>query len=151
MENWHEKTVEEYLALVARHDHEEYRALWFEIWMERLNFVLTVPNVLPAVPHGGMKKGYKTCSYIFLFNLVLSLFTSGILTYEPFTSLITPRVLCQSLTWIGLWMRNRQYSRLTMPSRQVRMKCMMPTSCMVSPSACKSLDSDSKRRRYLRE
>ena len=30
VENWYEKTVEEYLALIARR--EEYRAQWFDMW-----------------------------------------------------------------------------------------------------------------------
>jgi len=69
VENWYEKSVEEYLALVARR--EEYRARWFEMWKEEaLDFVLTVPNALPAVPHGGMKQGFKACNYTFLFNLL---------------------------------------------------------------------------------
>lgn len=69
IEVWHEKTVPEYLALVARR--EAYREYWFE-WMrkEGLDFILTVPNALPAVPHGGMKEGFKACGYTFLFNLV---------------------------------------------------------------------------------
>ena len=71
VENWYEKTVEEYLALIARR--EEYRAQWFDMWKEEaLDFVLTVPNALPAVPHGGMKQGWKACGYTFLFNLVIS-------------------------------------------------------------------------------
>jgi hypothetical protein len=68
VEKWHEKTVEEYWALIAQR--EEYRARWFELWMEEgLDFVLTVPNPLPAIPHGGMKEGFKSCGYTFLFNL----------------------------------------------------------------------------------
>lgn len=69
IEVWHEKTVPEYLALVARR--EAYREYWFE-WMrkEGLDFILTVPNALPAVPHGGMKEGFKACGYTFLFNLL---------------------------------------------------------------------------------
>lgn len=32
--------------------------------------MLTAPNALPAVPHGGMRKGWKACGYTVLFNLV---------------------------------------------------------------------------------
>ncbi|KDQ25528.1 hypothetical protein PLEOSDRAFT_1094031 [Pleurotus ostreatus PC15] len=34
------------------------------------DFILTVPNALPAVPHGGMKDGWKSCGYTFLWNLL---------------------------------------------------------------------------------
>jgi len=69
IENWHEKSVPEYLALVARR--EGYRERWFEFMKEQdLDFVLTVPNAHPAVPHGGMKEGFKACGYTFLFNLL---------------------------------------------------------------------------------
>ena len=71
VENWHEKSVEEYLGLIAKR--EDYRARWFEMWnQEGLDFVLTVPNSLPAVPHGGMKQGWRACGYTFLFSLASS-------------------------------------------------------------------------------
>jgi hypothetical protein len=154
VENWYEKTVEEYLALVARR--EEYRARWFEMWKdEALDFVLTVPNALPAVPHGGMKQGFKACNYTFLFNLVIShafmLFTVCVLTFRSFKSSITPQVSCQSLTLTVIWMRCRQNSRLKTPLRQGLMRCMMQTLCMALLSVYKLLDSDSKRRRFSKE
>ncbi|KAI0076500.1 amidase signature enzyme [Panus rudis PR-1116 ss-1] len=69
VEGWHEKSVEEYYGLVAQR--EAYRSKWFDMWNEeKLDFVLTVPNALPAVPHGGMNKGFKTCGYTFLFNVL---------------------------------------------------------------------------------
>jgi len=69
VENWHEKTVEEYWALIAQR--EDYRKNWMAMWQEQsLDFVLTVPNALPAVPHGGMKHGFKACGYTFLFNML---------------------------------------------------------------------------------
>ncbi|KII84633.1 hypothetical protein PLICRDRAFT_355330 [Plicaturopsis crispa FD-325 SS-3] len=69
IETWHEKTVAEFWALVAQR--EDYRKRWFDMWTdEELDFVLTVPNALPAVPHGGMKEGFKSCGYTFLFNLL---------------------------------------------------------------------------------
>ena len=69
IEVWREKTTEEYFALVARR--EGYREKWFDMWNEKqLDFVLTVPNSLPAIPHGGMKYGWSACGYTFLFNIV---------------------------------------------------------------------------------
>ena len=65
----HAKSIQEHFKLVAQR--EEYRRKWFEVWEEReLDFVLTAPNALPALPIGGMKKGWKACGYTFLFNLV---------------------------------------------------------------------------------
>lgn len=66
---WREKSVEEYFALVAAR--EGIRERWFALWDDaRLDFVLTVPNSLPAVPHGGMRQGWSACGYTFLFNIV---------------------------------------------------------------------------------
>lgn len=71
IETFREKTTEEYFALVARR--EVIREQWFNLFNdEGLDFVLTVPNPLPAVPHGGMKYGWTGCSYTFLFNIVSS-------------------------------------------------------------------------------
>ncbi|KAF9458384.1 amidase signature domain-containing protein [Collybia nuda] len=76
IEGWHEKTVAEYWPLVAQR--EDYRRRWFGMWQEMdLDFVLTVPNALPAVPHNGMKEGFKACGYSFLFNLLD--YTAGVL------------------------------------------------------------------------
>ncbi|KAH9831152.1 amidase signature enzyme [Rhodofomes roseus] len=76
VEAWSEKTVPEYLALVSQR--EAYRERWFEFMNEQgLDFILTVPNSLPAVPHGGMKEGWKACGYTFLWNLLD--YTGGIL------------------------------------------------------------------------
>ena len=69
LEGFCEKSIQEYYTYVARR--EDYRARWFKEWSESgIDFLLTVPNALPAVPHGGMKKGFKVCGYTFLFNLV---------------------------------------------------------------------------------
>lgn len=63
------KSAKETWRLIAKR--EAYKARWFEFWGEQqLDFVLTVPNSLPAVPHGGMKKGWRACGYSFLFNIV---------------------------------------------------------------------------------
>lgn len=69
VENWYEKTIPEFWALTARR--EDYRRRWHQMWQdEQLDFLITVPNALPAVPHNGMKEGFKSCGYTFLFNLV---------------------------------------------------------------------------------
>ncbi|KAJ8481355.1 hypothetical protein ONZ51_g6055 [Trametes cubensis] len=69
VENCSEKTVEQYLGLIAKR--EGYREQWFEkLKNEAIDFVLTVPNALPATPHGGMKSGFKGCGYTFLFNIL---------------------------------------------------------------------------------
>lgn len=80
VEKWHEKTSVEYFALISRR--EAYREKWFDMWNEKgVDFVLTVPNSLPAVPHGGMKEGFKACGYTFMFNVVSIYHIFGI----PFT------------------------------------------------------------------
>ncbi|KAG1733426.1 amidase signature enzyme [Suillus lakei] len=68
----------EFYALIAQR--EDYRSRWFKVWRaaevegsqgdEGVDFILTVPNSLPAVPHGGMRHGWKACGYTFLFNLL---------------------------------------------------------------------------------
>ena len=50
---------------------EEYRAEWHKVWNDAgLDFLITAPNALPAIPHGGMKTDWRACGYAFLFNLV---------------------------------------------------------------------------------
>ena len=78
VDNFYEKSVSEYYALIAKR--EDYRARWFRVWRDTevegglrdkgVDFILTVPNALPAVPHRGMRHGWKACGYTFLFNLV---------------------------------------------------------------------------------
>ena len=69
VENLHPKTVAEAWSLTSRR--EGYRARWFDAWEEAgVDFVLSVPNALPAVPHGGMKTSSSNCGYALLFNLV---------------------------------------------------------------------------------
>ena len=69
VESWSEKTVEQYLGLIAKR--EGYCDQWFQkLKDEVFDFVLTVPNALPATPHGGMKNGFKGCGYTFLWNIV---------------------------------------------------------------------------------
>ena len=72
LENFHEKTVEEYFALVAQR--EAIREQWWNMWeTQKLDFILTVPNPLPASPHSGWVNGWTGCTYTFLFNIVSGL------------------------------------------------------------------------------
>ncbi|THH04351.1 hypothetical protein EW145_g5583 [Phellinidium pouzarii] len=76
LEGFHEQSMDEYYKLVAQR--EGCRARWFEEWNQaQLDFLLTAPNALPAVPNGGMKRGWKVCGYSFLFNLLD--YTAGVL------------------------------------------------------------------------
>ncbi|KAI6132324.1 amidase signature enzyme [Pisolithus thermaeus] len=78
VENFHEKTIQECYKLVAQR--EDYRVRWFTVWRSvqtrgssgdnGVDFILTVPNALPAVPHGGMRHGWKACGYAVLFNVL---------------------------------------------------------------------------------
>ncbi|KAF8970082.1 amidase signature domain-containing protein [Flammula alnicola] len=69
LDGWHAKRVTEFWPLVAQR--EAYKIKWWEFWKDAgLDFVLTVPNALPAVPHGGMKNGFSSCGYSFLFNVL---------------------------------------------------------------------------------
>ena len=69
IEGWYEKTSEQYLGLIAQR--EVYRDRWFQkLRDEAFDFILTVPNALPATPHKGMKEGFKGCGYTFLWNIV---------------------------------------------------------------------------------
>ncbi|KAF8799574.1 amidase signature enzyme [Phlegmacium glaucopus] len=69
LDGWHEKRVTEFWPLVAQR--EGYKNRWFEYWQqEDLDFVLTVPNALPAIPHGAMKNSFAACGYSFLFNVL---------------------------------------------------------------------------------
>lgn len=69
VEGWRSHSIYELYALVTRR--EAYRAQWFKFWDEnKLDFILTVPNPLPAVPLGGMKDAFTNCTYTFIFNLL---------------------------------------------------------------------------------
>ncbi|KAG6899713.1 hypothetical protein C0993_007640 [Termitomyces sp. T159_Od127] len=69
LDGFHERNVYDYWPLVARR--EDYRRRWFEMFQEeKLDYVLTVPHSLPAVPHNGMKDGVKSFGYTLLFNLL---------------------------------------------------------------------------------
>ena len=69
VEGWHAKDGQEFYALIG--ERENYRMRWFEYWQqEKLDFVLTVPNALPAMRHGHSRYQWKSCGYTFLFNVV---------------------------------------------------------------------------------
>jgi len=69
VEGWHAKDGQEFYALVG--EREDYRMQWFEYWQrEKLDFVLTVSNALPAIRHGDSKRQWKSCGYTFLFNVL---------------------------------------------------------------------------------
>lgn len=78
---FHRKTTAELWRLVARR--EVYRAQWHAWWHDGgdgdtpLDFLLTVPNAMPAIPHHGMKQAFASCGYTFLFNLLD--YTAGVL------------------------------------------------------------------------
>ncbi|KAI9778721.1 MAG: hypothetical protein M1839_007952 [Geoglossum umbratile] len=77
LKDWHAKNTYEYQGLIARR--EAYKARWHD-WWEReagIDFLITVPNATPAVPHGGMKEAVSSCGYTFLFNLLD--YTAGVL------------------------------------------------------------------------
>lgn len=66
-----QKTTAENYALVAKR--EAYRAKFHEAWNQAgVDFVLTVPNAMPALPLGGMGNSLGSIGYTFLFNLVSS-------------------------------------------------------------------------------
>lgn len=109
---WHEKPMDEYMNLVAQR--EEYRLKWFEMWNRSggdsekggdsgWDFILTVPNALPAVPHGGMKDGWKSCGYTFLWNLVR----------------LFPLPPSLSVTYLMFWICKLDYSAGVMPITHV--------------------------------
>jgi hypothetical protein len=72
LRDWHEKSVYEYQGLIMKR--EAYKAKWHEWWEHEaeIDFLITVPNATPAVPHNGMKEAVSSCGYTFLFNLVIT-------------------------------------------------------------------------------
>ncbi|KAI9680954.1 MAG: hypothetical protein M1829_001034 [Trizodia sp. TS-e1964] len=69
LDGWRGLSCFEQWRLVARR--EAYRAEWHE-WYEEgeYDFLLTVPNAMPALPHGAMRDSVASCGYTFLFNLL---------------------------------------------------------------------------------
>ncbi|KAI9845590.1 MAG: hypothetical protein M1837_004687 [Sclerophora amabilis] len=70
LKHWHEKSAFEQWKLVAKR--EAYKAKWHDWWEQeaKIDFMLTVPNATPAVPHNGMRDAVSSCGYTFLFNLL---------------------------------------------------------------------------------
>lgn len=67
--DFHKLTINERWALVYRR--EAYRQLFFDNWNKsEVDFVLTVPNATPALPHQGLFNSISSCLYTFLFNIV---------------------------------------------------------------------------------
>ena len=67
--DWNEKTITERWDLVA--EREGYKAEFFEAWKNSgIDFMLTVPNATPAIPHHGLYESVSSCGYTFMFNLL---------------------------------------------------------------------------------
>ena len=107
LDGWHAKPVVDFWPLIAKR--EEYKAQWLAFWQEsKLDFVLTVPNALPAVPHGGMKNGFSSCGYTLLFNLVIFMYHPDNSPCSlPLHSWTILPVSFQSHTLMGRWINWR--------------------------------------------
>lgn len=69
LRDFHKKTINERWALVARR--EAYREHFYNAFRESgVDFLLTVPNATPAIPHRGLYNSFSSCLYTFLFNIV---------------------------------------------------------------------------------
>ncbi|KAG6856911.1 hypothetical protein H0H87_012161 [Tephrocybe sp. NHM501043] len=69
LEGFYERNVYDYSPIVVQR--EEYRRRWAKMFQEeKLDYVLTVPHSMPAVPHNGMKKCIKWLGSTLLFNLL---------------------------------------------------------------------------------
>jgi len=115
IEGFHAKNVKDFWKLVA--EREKYKIEWWEWWNgtrngqenkeEKLDFLLTVPNALPAVPHGGMKHGFAACGYTFLFNVVSALQLPIIIHYV-FVDFSIVGLLCWSASYHTSFVRHRR-------------------------------------------
>lgn len=66
---WRKQTTAEYQGLVVQR--EKYKADFLQAWEDaHLDFLITVPNATPAVPHDALKDTFSNCGYTFLFNLI---------------------------------------------------------------------------------
>ncbi|KAK9447003.1 amidase signature domain-containing protein [Limtongia smithiae] len=69
LNNWNEKTQLEYMDLIM--EREGYRGAFFTAWKESgIDFLVTVPNATPALPHDGMFEAFGSVGYASMFNLV---------------------------------------------------------------------------------
>lgn len=67
--DWNEKTITERWDLV--YEREGYKAEFFDAWKQSgIDFLVTVPNATPALPHKGLYESIASCGYTFLFNLL---------------------------------------------------------------------------------
>ena len=134
-----EKTAVEYYDLIAQR--EGYRSKWFDMWNEEgLDFVLTVPNAIPAVPHGGMKHGFKSCGYTLLFNVVsrvVSIVLCILADVSNNHSSTTPQASYQSRMLTDRWTNCLQDSKPKTPSKHQPTLYMIRMLCTGSQSASK--------------
>ena len=151
IENWSEKTVEEYLRLIAKR--EGYREQWFHKLRDgAFDFILTVPNALPATPHGGIKTGFKACGYTFLWNIVRGFHSASecpciVLELIGWChSSTTVQELCQSRTSTKSSTGSRS-SAPEIPSSETCTRCTTQPRCMDYLSVYKWSASGSRRRR----
>lgn len=67
--DWNKKTITERWDLVS--EREAYKSNFFDAWKKsEIDFLITVPNAIPAFPHRGLAESYSSCGYTFLFNLL---------------------------------------------------------------------------------
>lgn len=67
--DWNVKTITERWDLV--YERESYKAEFFDAWKAQgIDFLVTVPNATPALPHGGLYESISSCGYTFMFNLL---------------------------------------------------------------------------------
>jgi hypothetical protein len=60
---WHIQDSQKLTHLVRKH--KTYCTKWFKYWKEEdLNFVLTMPNLLPAMRHRDSCQLWKACRYL---------------------------------------------------------------------------------------
>jgi len=136
LDGLHVKSAKELWPIVA--EKEDYKLKWFEYWQDKkLDFILTVPNALPAVPHNGMKEGFGACGYTFLWNVVSKSALLCLRRYLSISStsysLIILLAYFLSLTLTALWtgLTGRPSSLATVSS-VISAGCMTPTPCMDS-------------------
>ncbi|KAK7202485.1 amidase signature domain-containing protein [Myxozyma melibiosi] len=69
LKNWSEKSMFDYMELIM--EREGYRNDFYNAWKDSgIDFLLTVPNATPALPHNGMFEAFASVGYASMFNLV---------------------------------------------------------------------------------
>lgn len=67
--DWNVKTATEAWDLIA--ERQAYMREFFEAWKEQgIDFLITVPNATPALPHKSLYDSISSCGYTFLFNVL---------------------------------------------------------------------------------